>query len=811
MEFSLDGSKLYATEYNYGTSFFEHPGKYKMCLWQFDLSKTTQKEIQNSAIVIDSVDILGGIQLGPDGKIYVTRGACTIGVINSPDEAGKDCNYNPVSLKINSGLPLHGLPAFLYDNLSITVKIEDISICAGEPLILKAKVKSYFPFVKYLWSGPNGFISNDSIVIIPYATDSLNGLFKLKVTSGSLSATDSIYITIHHYPKAAIEGIASFCQGDSTRLTAKPDSIGYKYLWNTKETKPAITVKKAGKYSVIVENESGCKDSSEIEVTVNPKPQVKITGINEICSGDSTILSVSNFDSSLIYSWSTGSKSHEIVVKDSGWYYVFAENTFGCRDSASFFINVHPKPVANIMGNKLICKDESTLLKTGSKYAKYIWSTGETTPEILIKDSGLVSVIVENEFGCKDTASSEIKFYPIPFVKIMSQGGSSFCEGDSITLYTESEFPFYKWSTGDTTKQIKINLPGVYSVEVADTNGCKASASISIDFKEMDLEFSKLNNIFFDGPCVNDSLEKSITLTNNSIDAILINSIGFKDNGNIFSVISIPPAPAYINPGDKITFRIKFKPEDAINYSDSLILNINKPCNLRLTSELKGIGKPDILVWLPVIKGICGAGNFCIPIYSKLNWESNTSLQLQYNAEIGFNATSFLPDTSIVSEIVNGERIVKLSGTVAVTKDETPLIFICGTVLLADKDTTVLRLNDFSCQIPDICTTKENGRLILTNVCIQSQRRIKLLMENLFQIYPNPATGTIVISGKINPNTYVSITLYNSLGIKKSEFHEKTVTGNFQKEIDISSLSSGIYFVNINIDGDVYSWSVVKE
>jgi hypothetical protein len=85
------------------------------------------------------------------------------------------------------------------------------------------------------------------------------------------------------------------------------------------------------------------------------------------------------------------------------------------------------------------------------------------------------------------------------------------------------------------------------------------------------------------------------------------------------------------------------------------------------------------------------------------------------------------------------------------------------------------------------------------------------LIGNLLLVYPNPTTETITVAGTIGTNSNINIAVYNVLGIKKLEINEKAGPGNYLKEINIESLSSGIYFVNIQIDGEMYSWSVVKE
>jgi WD40 repeat protein len=83
LEFSPDDSKLYVTCYNpLGT------------LVQFDLTQGNVEAIINSATMLSNTEDLYGLQLAPDGKIYVVKSySPNLAVINEPNVAGNDCNF----------------------------------------------------------------------------------------------------------------------------------------------------------------------------------------------------------------------------------------------------------------------------------------------------------------------------------------------------------------------------------------------------------------------------------------------------------------------------------------------------------------------------------------------------------------------------------------------------------------------------------------------------------------------------------------------------------------------------------------------
>jgi len=66
---------------------------------------------------------------------------------------------------------------------------------------------------------------------------------------------------------------------------------------------------------------------------------------------------------------------------------------------------------------------------------------------------------------------------PIPTV---SPADTSKCDYSTIDLIGESGFPNYLWSNGDSTPTIAVIDPGTYTLQITDTNGCKASRSAVI-------------------------------------------------------------------------------------------------------------------------------------------------------------------------------------------------------------------------------------------------------------------------------------------------------------------------------------------
>lgn len=134
-----------------------------------------------------------------------------------------------------------------------------------------------------------------------------------------------------------------------------------------------------------------------------------------------------------------------------------------------------------------LCEGDSTILTSypqGSGY-KYNWSTGNKSQSMVAKSSGLYSVIVENIDGCKDTAEIDINFHPYPNINI--KGDTIACDGESIDLevYPINTGDIIQWSNGVRNKTIKVTQSGLYSVILENSNGCKDTASINVNFIQL--------------------------------------------------------------------------------------------------------------------------------------------------------------------------------------------------------------------------------------------------------------------------------------------------------------------------------------
>jgi len=124
------------------------------------------------------------------------------------------------------------------------------------------------------------------------------------------------------------------------------------------------------------------------------------------------------------------------------------------------------------------CEGDTVMVTAGTNYTTYLWSTGETLPNIKISESGIYSVEATDIFGNTEYDTLVATFHPLPELELGDN--QSVCLNDSVTLDAGAGDFSYEWNTGDTLSQIIATNAGTYRVQKISEFGCMSFDSISI-------------------------------------------------------------------------------------------------------------------------------------------------------------------------------------------------------------------------------------------------------------------------------------------------------------------------------------------
>ncbi|MBL7998931.1 MAG: SBBP repeat-containing protein, partial [Candidatus Kapabacteria bacterium] len=293
-----------------------------------------------------------------------------------------------------------------------------------------------------------------------------------------------------------------YCKGGTTTLIATntSSSVVYdSYLWKVRKDSTDIPVQNntrpefrvpptldSGEYKFVclVTNSKNCPASSDtITVRINEAPTI-ITKPYKICKGESIQLdSVRIIGSgSYTYRWNNGKTLNDSTLRNpvstpdtSTMYLLTVTDNKGCSNSQQLLVEVleYPTPVITASGDTTFCIGGSVVLDAGAGFATYKWSNGAVTPTIIVSSSGVFTVDITTASGCSASSTPKrVTVHPLPSPSIIRTD-------DELETQRYARYQWVEGTTpvaGATNRQFVIPKPGIYSVQVTDSNGCKAQS-----------------------------------------------------------------------------------------------------------------------------------------------------------------------------------------------------------------------------------------------------------------------------------------------------------------------------------------------
>ncbi|GAB3899555.1 beta strand repeat-containing protein [Spirosoma agri] len=250
----------------------------------------------------------------------------------------------------------------------------------------------------------------------------------------------------------------------------------------------------SGSYSIIVTGACNSVTSTAFSLTVNAPPVATLT------ASPSTVLSCAQTSLTLTADGGNGNtyafsgpgvvsqSGNTAMVNVAGTYSVTVTNASGCTSTTSITISQdNTAPSASLASSGgLSCSATSVTLTASPNGQSYRFSEGATpigtTNQATVTTAGIYSVTVLSGNGCSSVASTTVTGDQTPpTVAITPTSGTLTCQSPTLTLTATTSVPTLRWSSGQTTPSITVNVAGTYSVTVTNTaTGCTNTTSVAV-------------------------------------------------------------------------------------------------------------------------------------------------------------------------------------------------------------------------------------------------------------------------------------------------------------------------------------------
>ncbi len=471
VEFSQSNQFLYVHSSNdyYSQNFNENndPENHSSTLTQFDL---TVASVQASEYTIEQRQLYrGGLQLAPDGKIYralsatYDQGLPFLGVINNPNDLGPSTNYQHNAVNLSPNTSSQGLPPFIQSLFNIQIDIiqnglsaVNLNLCDGD---LYTLVSENIPGATYTWTLDNNPLPETGFDLVDIDQA---GHYQVLIdpNNGDCAIEGQAYVTYYNLPMVFNQTLFQ-CDEDGT-----PDGIT---IFNLTEANDDLTGGAANTsvkfYETLVDAENS---SSEIDG-------------NSFLSSNGQNVYAQVFDDST-GCFDIAELTLEVSTTNANDAVLEACDDDGTEDGLHTFnlldaeLDVLTGLPTNLEVSFYKTYDDA-LLEINNLTTTYT----NTTPY-----SQIIYVRVENMNACYGINEIQLTVFELP--NIEPDQDVFYCLNyypDTITLsggiINDSPDNYsYDWSTGETTSEIMVNEPGIYTVTVTNNNDCQKSRNITV-------------------------------------------------------------------------------------------------------------------------------------------------------------------------------------------------------------------------------------------------------------------------------------------------------------------------------------------
>lgn len=237
---------------------------------------------------------------------------------------------------------------------------------------------------------------------------------------------------------------------------------------------------------------------------VNLENQVEFTnlstGSDTVCINDTLQFDLATQGTPISFEWDFGDGSIDTVARPrkkfdtSGTFFYSVIITYQCFvDTVFDTLEITPSPFVDLGGDTVLCTSNSIDLDAGSPGMFHVWSTGDTSQVLRIRNSGTFSVSVTNKI-CYDADTIDVQipvkgasyqWYPL------DPNSLEICTGDTLLFFSSySEEPLSKAFDMDNGSIIPdVDGDIIYSYKEGGNYIVKLLADYMCDGKRVTFEY----------------------------------------------------------------------------------------------------------------------------------------------------------------------------------------------------------------------------------------------------------------------------------------------------------------------------------
>lgn len=216
-----------------------------------------------------------------------------------------------------------------------------------------------------------------------------------------------------------------------------------------------------------------------------------------LCEGETETLDAGN--QFLSYIWNTGSQEQQIMVQDSGDYWVEVMDVHGCLSQDTVHVEVGADFSLSLGNDTTLCEGDSVLLTMPLTDIPFHWQNGSTDSVLWASQQGWYWVEA-TDGPCTRRDSVYLSLHSNPRPDLGTD--TTICNGTTLTL-DPGNFYSYLWQDGSSAPALEASDQGTYWVKVSD-GYCEGRDTITVITEECECSLYFPNCFTPNGDGVND-------------------------------------------------------------------------------------------------------------------------------------------------------------------------------------------------------------------------------------------------------------------------------------------------------------------